>query len=491
MPDWDIAEPRADALIESLRAFGYSPETAVADLIDNSISAGSRHIDVEFFWSGLDSYVRITDDGTGMDEGALVAAMRPGSTSPLDARDPSDLGRFGLGLKTASFSQARELTVATRSEGSTETAVRRWDLDTVATTGEWRLLRTPAKGIELTSLGRGHGTVILWSKCDRLVGHVDRADEKAQARFNKVADRVARHLEAVFAQFMNGRRRIRIRVNGNTLLPWDPFMEPHASTQNLGTELLPYRGTTIRVTPWVLPHRSKLSDEEQSRGAGTAGWTQQQGFYLYRSNRLLMQGGWLDLGFARDEHTKLARIRVDFPAPLDHDWQVDVKKSVARVPGPLQPDLHRIAAATRRAAEDVYRHRGKIIARHSAQDFVLGWLQIKTRDGDVRYRINREHPVIATLLKTVGDKRTQVNRTLRFIEETMPTTLIGVSIATALDRQAIPFSDSRPELRTLLRLVFDELLTDGLSRDQALDRLAAAEPFTSYPALIQVFRESL
>ena len=290
---------------------------------------------------------------------------------------------------------------------------------------------------------------------------------------------------------MSGRGRITIRLNGRELHPWDPFMETHPSTQNFGTESLPFRDTPIRVTPWVLPHRSKLSDEEQDRGAGTAGWNQQQGFYLYRSNRLLVQGSWLDLGFTRDEHTKLARIQVDFPASLDHDWQVDVKKSIARVPGPLQADLHRIAVATRRAAEEVYRHRGKVIARHAAQDFVLGWEQVKTRDGDVRYRINREHPVITTLLKAVDDQRSRVNQALRFIEETVPTTLIGVSIASALDRQPIPFSDNRPELRQLLHLLFHELVADGLSRDDALARLASAEPFTSHPTVIQEFRESL
>ena len=115
---WDLAEPRADALIESLRSFGYSPESAIADLIDNSVSAQARHVDVHFEWAGRDSWVRILDDGEGMDEAVLFNAMRPGSTNPLDTRTSEDLGRFGLGLKTASFSQARELTVVSRRAGA-------------------------------------------------------------------------------------------------------------------------------------------------------------------------------------------------------------------------------------------------------------------------------------------------------------------------------------------------------------------------------------
>jgi hypothetical protein len=290
---------------------------------------------------------------------------------------------------------------------------------------------------------------------------------------------------------MTGHSRITIRVNGTELHPWDPFLSRHPSTQNLGTEHLPFLGQTIAVTPWVLPHRSKLTEQDQAWGGGTKSWNQHQGFYLYRSNRLLVQGDWLGLGFTSDEHTKLARIQIDFPASLDHEWQVDVKKSSARAPGALQADLRRIASATRRQAEEVYRHRGKIIARKASQEFVLAWNQVKSREGNVTYQINREHPAIRALLKASGDNRPIVNRTLRFIEETVPTTLIGVSISTALDTQPIPFAEHRPELLPLFQIMFDALIADGLAPLEAVTRIAAAEPFTSYPELIQQCKESL
>lgn len=491
MDEWDIAEPRADALIESLRAFGYSPEAAVADLLDNSISAGARNIDVEFFWDGASSHVAIRDDGRGMTDAALLAAMRPGSTSPLEERDAKDLGRFGLGLKTASFSQARELTVITRSAESGNSAVRRWDLDVVEETGEWRLLKSVPSSMRVEALGSSPGTLVVWSKCDRLVGRPEVADAKAQSRFNQVARNVAHHLAAVFHRFMVGRGKVTIRVNRRTLDPWDPFMESHPATQNLGTEKLALKGAHIEVTPLVLPHRSKLSESEQRSGAGEAGWNQQQGFYLYRGDRLLVQGDWLGLGFAKDEHTKLARIAVDIPTTLDHEWQVDVKKSSARAPGPLLADLRRIATATRRQAEEVYRHRGKLLVRRTSQDFVMAWLQYKTRDGEVRYRVNRAHPVITALLEAGGGNKRVVERSLRFIEETIPTTLIGVSIANALDQQPVPFSESRPELAPLLRFVFDGLTDEGLTQAEALARIAAAEPFIQYPEVVEAFRESI
>ena len=193
--DWDIAAPRADALIESLRAFGYSPEAAIADLVDNSISAGAKQIAVDFVWAGADSTVRVTDDGDGMSERALIAAMRPGSMSPLEDRKATDLGRFGLGLKTASFSQARELTVVSATAGTRESSTRRWDLETVVASGEWRLLRIAPTGVDVPKPPPVSGTVVIWSKLDRLVGDVDSDDAKAHRRFLTMTAHVQRHLE--------------------------------------------------------------------------------------------------------------------------------------------------------------------------------------------------------------------------------------------------------------------------------------------------------
>lgn len=489
MSDWDIAEPRADALVESLRAFGYTPEAAVADLVDNSISAGAKTIRIDLVWNGRESIVTIADDGHGMSEATLYDAMRPGSRSPLDDRSADDLGRFGLGLKTASFSQARELTVLTRTKPG-GVAVRRWDLDTVAASGEWRLLRSAPPGTNLTVDGDA-GTLVVWSKCDRLVGDVDVTDAKAHERFLQLTGRIRHHLEATFHRFLGGRGRAAMFVNGRALTPWDPFMLTHPATQQLFSESLPLQGELVKVTAFVLPHRSKLSPKQADDGRGAAGWNQQQGFYLYRSNRLLVQGDWLGLGFAKDEHTKLARISVEFPASLDHPWQVDVKKSSARTPGPLVQDLKRIAKAARARAEEVYRFRGKITASKTSQPFVLAWQQYTDRAGNIRYKVNRDHPVIVALIDAAAHRRREVEKALRFIEETVPTTLIGVNIADSLDKQPTPFGDATKELRPLVDFVFSDLVADGYTADEALDRISVIEPFSQFPQVVQAFRESL
>ena len=143
---YDVVSPRADSLMESLRGAGYSLPAAVSDLIDNSITAGAANIWLQFHWSGANSRVSILDDGRGMSETELVDAMRIGSRSPRDERDADDLGRFGLGLKTASISQARSLTVASRTAQSRTPNIGQWDLDHLAAVCEWQLLR-PSAGV--------------------------------------------------------------------------------------------------------------------------------------------------------------------------------------------------------------------------------------------------------------------------------------------------------------------------------------------------------
>lgn len=198
--DYDLVEPDASAMLESLRAFGYSTPAAVADLIDNSITAGAKNVWIEFHWDGRNSHVSVLDDGQGMSEEELLAAMRAGSRSPLEERPPADLGRFGLGLKTASFSQCRQLTVASRAKGC-DVACRRWDLDYVREHREWRLLRTPAPGStgRLAVLeGMTQGTLVLWEKMDRVVPADDVASEADHARFRDLIDAVDEHLGMVF-----------------------------------------------------------------------------------------------------------------------------------------------------------------------------------------------------------------------------------------------------------------------------------------------------
>lgn len=493
--EYDDAAPRAGALVESLRSFGYSPETAIADLIDNSISAGASKIDVYFVWEEESSHIAILDDGAGMDSGQLLEAMRPGSMGPTEERSKKDLGRFGLGLKTASFSQARELSVVSRSKSSA-TAIRCWDLDYVVETGQWRLLRTPALAAEryLDRVDEGTGTAVVWTKCDHLVRDLDVDPVRAHDRFLSTADWVARHLGMTFHRFLSGRKPISITVNQRPVVAWDPIMR-HTETHAVNggnPEVYTYGGSKVTVRPYVLPHRSKLTEQQQTEGAGMHGWTAQQGFYVYRNDRLMVAGDWLGVGGTKDEHTKLARIVVDFDSAIDLAWQIDVKKSTARPPGSLLPDFKRVARSTRKAAEEVYRFRGGLVREgslKSREGLVMAWLEFKGREGNYKLRVNREHPVIVEARSGITEQKRAVDRVLTFLEETIPTNLIGIRMAETLDDVVAPYASDPNKLMELLVYSLEVMTKSGMARDEAIATLSGLEPFAGYPALLAAVAE--
>ena len=295
--EYDEAPPRAAALVESLRAFGYELSTAIADLVDNSIFAGAKHVWIHFHWAGAQSAIAVIDDGGGMDEKCLIEAMRPGTTNPCETRDLLDLGRFGLGLKTASFSQCRKVTVRTRRTGGAIVA-RCWDLDHIARVDAWQLLRTTGgRAAELsTRLDElPKGTAVIWENLDRLVAGARLESDADEGLFLGRADAVRDRLAAAFHRFLGGPRALKILLNEHPVKPWDPFLEDEVATQRLPAEKLRFNGSFVEVQPFVLPHLSKVTAETHVRAAGTRGWDSHQGFYIYRNRRLIVSGDWLGL----------------------------------------------------------------------------------------------------------------------------------------------------------------------------------------------------
>jgi len=487
--------PNPSALIESMRAFGYSLPTAIADLIDNSITAGARQIDVEFSWKGPESTVAVIDDGAGMDEETLNDAMRLGSRNPSDPRDPGDLGRFGLGLKSAGWSVARSLTVVSKAPGDVP-RTRRWDLDHVAATGTWSLLAegTDSAARLFARLGAARsGTVVLLERADRLVGDAPADDARARDRFLAAVSSTARHLGMVFHRFLSGRDAITLAVNDVQIEPWDPFLEDHPATQRLPEDTLTLAGQRIQVAPFVLPHVSKLGTESHGLAAGVRGWNAHQGYYVYRARRLLVAGDWLGLRrMQQEEHYKLARIRVDLDNASDQQWQIDVRKASARIPGPLVDQMRAIAETTRRQAASAYRFRGKTTARSSARGSLsFVWEQVTGRNGQRGFRVNRKHPALAALLddpQTV----TSVERAIRLVEENLPVEAIVMDTREHPDEaRPRPFDSGSGEVADLLRETHAAMIAAGSSGEDALRALATVEPFDSHPEIVQVYREEI
>lgn len=352
--------PSAARLLVSLRDLGYDFVNAVADLIDNSISAGAERVDVTIASDGPDSWVRITDNGGGMSAAAISEAMRLGAGGTSYAAD--DLGKFGLGLKTASLSQARSITVASRSHPTRrQIDCRQLDLDEVIATDKWEIVH-PAAGDRPAAvtepLQDGTGTVVLWTKLDRILSMNDPFGGWADRHLLKLAGRLDLHLGMVFARFLTGQARrsqpLTITINGSKVEPWDPFCLDQR-VEDLPAKELQVGTSLVRYRPFVLPPQRDFSDDESwRRASGPHQWNRQQGLYIYRADRMIVSGGWSRLR-GIDEHVKLARAALEFWPELDEAFEINIAKMRVRIPEELRDQLKPLVSFLTRCADDRYR----------------------------------------------------------------------------------------------------------------------------------------
>lgn len=484
------APPRADAMLESLRGLGYSTGAAVADVIDNSIAAGAKNIHVQFAWDGALSRASILDDGRGMDDPELESAMTLGDKSPLDDRAADDLGRFGMGLKTASFSQCRRLTVSSLKDGTV--SCLRWDLDELAKdpTGGWLLFEGPAVGSEEFARipsDLSSGTLVLWESMDRIVTKAFSPDH-----FLDLTDEVERHLAMVFHRLIDGARpRLRIFINERPVEPWDPFMSGTSWESPLAKRDTDTGQVAVRCH--VLPHKDRLTEAEFEFNAGPAGWAAQQGFYVYRNDRLLVAGGWLGLGLGRawnrEEAYRLARIRLDIPNTADAAWKIDIRKSTARPPVSLRPWLTKLAENTRERARNVFAYRAKPRAPTGTSSIELAWRAEQTKAG-LRYRIDERHPAVIAVLEACAGQADLVRAMIRVVEETVPVQRIWLDTAENKETPRTGFSgEPSAEVQKVLTTLFkDMVVRRGMAPDLARAKLLATEPFQDYPALVAALK---
>ncbi|MBS1730112.1 MAG: ATP-binding protein [Bacteroidetes bacterium] len=471
------AVPEASSMIETFRAIGYNIETAVADVIDNSISANAKNVWVNFEWLGSKTWLSIKDDGFGMNDSELIQAMRPGSKNPLQDRESKDLGRFGLGLKTASFSQARKLTVISK-KSDYNSVYWTWDLDFVNQTGKWELIKyLPYEKFEKDLSGLVSGTIVIWNEIDRVVKNFKQDDNKALDKFLLIMEQVKKHLSMVFHKFIES-GKINIYFQDQRIEPWNPFLLDESSTQIFPEERI--QNGVVKIEGYVLPHKSKISEEKYKQAEGAKGWNEQQGFYIYRNERLLLAGDWLGL-FRKEEHYKLTRIQIELPNTLDAEWQIDIKKSVARPPLIFREQIKAYAMKVRAQAVEVYRHKGKNVKPILGQKFVPLWLDHKRGDKWF-YKINREHPVIE---KVKEEARNEPNKAveilIKFIEETIPTKSIFIKESEVPELQGKPFEGIDQEIiRNTMQAMYSNLIGQGKTDEQAKAIIANIEPFNNF-----------
>lgn len=480
-----ILSPNAAALSQSMRDIGYSLETAIADLIDNSISANAKTININVDGLGTsDPSLAIIDDGHGMLPEEVLEAMRPGSNNPRRKRATNDLGRFGLGLKTASFSQCRILTVISRKNGLTFAA--RWDLDLISQRNEWVVQELSADDIQslpLINQLSNQGTCVLWQKLDRLLESQQYTINEADV-YTKL-DHVERHLALIYHRYLSGefkKSKTTILVNGHPIKPFDPFCTSHKATQMLPEEIVRIHGEEIHIQPYILPHHSKLTRSDYDYYRKHSDFISNQGAYVYRNGRLMAWGDWFRL-VAKTEATKLARVRIDFSNALDEQWTIDIKKSRAHPPPQVREKMSHIINQITEQSRRVHTGRGDRL--FTQQEKTL-WLRYSDRKG-TRYGINKEHPLLIALAnKADPDIMKAINHILTGIENTVPIQAIYADYSNTPQ-----VFEEKPDIseETLLQAItaISELFrTSGeLDKLQLSNAILAIPPFSQYKEIAQ------
>lgn len=356
--------PSASRLVETFRNVGYDFKSAIADLVDNSIEAGATKVEITGRFNSGDPWIRIVDNGQGMSRSSLNEALRFGSNREYR---PDELGKFGLGLKTATHSQCRNLIVATKQARDKLIQAREHDLDHLKATNRWEV-----KGIDATEGASAiftqplseykSGTVVLWRKLDRVFNHKNPSEKWIKERLYRLLEELERYLGMIFHRFLSNeifkKQSLEIFVNKNCVEPMDPFCrdEPHTKRLDGETFNLSVGNNLGRVifTPYVLPTRKKFSTPEAYLRSGRGRWTASQGLWVYRANRLIQDGGWSKLR-TTDEHTKYARASLDFSPELDELFEVNIAKMRVNLPQELRQQLDGPITTLLRIAKDFYK----------------------------------------------------------------------------------------------------------------------------------------
>ncbi|MFA5455304.1 MAG: ATP-binding protein [Sulfurimonas sp.] len=410
-----IHPPLASSLVESLRDVGYTFESAIADVIDNCITAKASQVKIFFDIQNTEPIIAIIDNGVGMNYDEMLIAMKIGSKSPLDERESSDLGRFGLGLKTASFSQCRKLTVV--SSQNSQRIGMSWDLDLIAKTNDWSL--QILENIHINQLYKidelsSNGTLVLWENTDRISDRT--VSVKFEDEINSKINIVKNHLELVFHRFLDGEfSKVLIFINGEQLKSFDPFNKKNQATQLLVEETIEIDENSIKIQPFILPHHSKTTKKEYEQHQGDGGYLKNQGFYVYRNGRLLIHGTWFRL-VPQKELYKLARVQIDLPNALDDLWKIDVKKSHASPPAIIRERLKKIIEKIVGTSTRVYIGKG-----HRESSATNAFWHKESARGGIKYSINKEHPYISEFVDDLPDyKKIEFKNLLDYIGDFFP-----------------------------------------------------------------------
>ena len=479
-------KPTADVLMNSMRAMGYSFESAVADVLDNSISAHADDITIKFPIDPSECYVVICDNGDGMTPDELFDAMKYGSENKRDGRSQDDLGRFGLGLKAASLSQCRKLTVASKKNESISAFI--WNLDVIEQKREWFVIECTEEQIHNIRFidyldNCKSGTVVVWEDFDL----IEKSSGNVYAELNKKMAEVSDYLSLIFHRYLNrsDKSAVTIRVNNFRLQGADPFLENHNKTDIRRKISIPIADSSgkehlVMVQPFILPFQKDLSAEDKKRSGGIENYRSRQGFYIYRNERLIMWGTWFNRH--RDELTKYARIKVDIPNALDDIWGIDIKKQSATIPASIRKRLTKAVDEAMDISVRNQTYRGRVAKVDEDRDYV--WNRISLREGLYTYRINRDSKIFDLIKEKIDENAFEyLDMILEEIENNVPYQQIYIDKSQNVVDEDVTDerkADVEAKAETMIKFAINAGATDIYGM---IDRLFLAEPFINFPEL--------
>lgn len=401
--------PKADMLMGSMRSMGYTFESAIADVIDNSISANCSVVKVLFPTNPLQkSCVGILDNGEGMDDKALFEAMRYGSAANEDTRSENDLGRFGLGMKSASLSQCKVLTVVSLKD--THLSAYTWDYNYIRDKKEWVVKKHNQDEIESFPyidqlLEFSKGTLALWKDFDVLSKS---SDGQVYETLNNLKDVVGDYIALIYHRYLSlpTKNKLTMFVNNQKIKAQDPFLESNPKTTTKKERTIAINDTfgierQIKIKPFILPFVTDLSEKDKKLIGGIENLRSKQGFYIYRNNRLIIWGTWFGMK-PRAELTKNARIRVDIPNTLDDIWSIDIKKQSATIPKRIQNQLKNTVTDALEISVRKQTHRGRKNKVDDKIDYI--WDRMEGRNQNYYYQINRESKLYQFVKEKISEE---------------------------------------------------------------------------------------
>lgn len=483
-------EPKASSILGSLRSIGYDLQTALADIIDNSISAEARKIeivnnDLAEIYPALD-WIAIVDNGKGMTIEKMVNAFILGGDGIESFREELDLGRFGLGLKTASFSQCRKLTVISKTK-STKIESLVFDLDyIIRNNNKWEaytvdavqpiLDRVKSRMLNQDIFDKDSWTLVLWENPDKIL-------VPSLKMFYSELEKVSNHFALIFHKY---EKNLEIRLNKSKIEFWNPYQTALSSENK--TYTFDPEGNIYYVRTHVLKHNSEFSNLNEYQAQSKIGtFNQNQGFFVYRKNRLIYKGSWLGL-YNKEHHYILARVEINLSNSLISDaaWSVDISKSSVVIPAFAIDDLFNECNQVRSAANDTFRYHGGIKKhvirkKKSIDDIQPIWnFESKGYKDGVKdhYLLNKNHPIIKNYTNSLLDdtsKKEHFLQILKFIENYLP---IDNIFARKANQDIEQPKQDNIEMFEEFKSIFNIYLK-SMNNEKAYETLINIEPFNS------------